>query len=118
VVLIVSPPDGTRPLVVALFLIALAAAGLEALSRKSTSEFPDARRGEWLVRMRQRARLAGAEAGRRIGSAIRDLTEEDRDPEDVRMERLERLGELKEKGVLTAAEFKAEKKRVLADAVG
>jgi hypothetical protein len=117
VVLIVSPPDGSRQLVVAVILIALAAAGLEALSRKSATEFPDARRGEWLVRMRQRARLAGAETGRRIGSAIRELTEEDRDPEEVRMERLERLGELKEKGVLTAAEFRAEKKRVLAGTV-
>jgi hypothetical protein len=115
--LIISPPDGTRQLVVVLSLFALAAAGLEALSRKTAQEFPDARRGEWLVRMRQRARLASASAGRRIGSAMRELTEEERDPEELRLERLERLGELKEKGVLTAAEFRAEKKRVLAGTV-
>jgi hypothetical protein len=116
-VLIISPPGGTRQLVVALVLIALAAAGLEALSRKTAQEFPDARRGEWLVRMRQRARLASASAGRRIGAAMRELTEEERDPDELRLERLERLGELKKKGVLTAAEFRAEKKRVLAGAV-
>jgi hypothetical protein len=115
--LISSPPDGIRQLVVVLSLIALAAAGLEALSRKTAREFPDARRGEWWVRMRQRARRASTEAGRRIGTAVRDLATEERDPDELRLDRLERLGELKEKGVLTAAEFKAEKNRVLAGAV-
>ena len=66
--------------------------------------------------MRQRAQRAGAEAGRRIGSAIRELSDDDRHPDDAKLDRLERLGELKEKGVLTAAEFRAEKKRILADA--
>jgi hypothetical protein len=116
-VLIISPPDGTRAAVVTLALIALAAAGLEALSRKTHREFPDVRRGEWLLRMRQRARRAGAEAGRRIGAAVRELGDEDRHPDDARIERLERLGELKKKGVLTAAEFRAEKKRLLEEAV-
>jgi hypothetical protein len=112
--LVISPPDGTRPLVVALSLIALAGVGIEALSRKTAREFPDAKRGEWWLQMRQRAKRARVDAGRRIGSAVRELAEEDRDPEEVRLERLERIGELKEKGVLTAAEFRAEKKRLLA----
>lgn len=41
---------------------------------------------------------------------------EDRHPDDARLDRLARVGELKEKGMLTAAEFRAEKKRILADA--
>ena len=115
--LIVYPPDGTRQLVIVLVLIALAAAGLEALSRKTHHEFPDARRGEWLVRMRQRARQASAQAGRRIGAAVRELGDDDRHPDDSKLDRLERLGELERKGVLTAAEFRAEKKRILEDKV-
>lgn len=115
--LIVSPPSGTREVVFRLVLIALAAAGLEALSRKTHHEFPDARRGEWMVRMRQRARQASAEAGRRIGAAVRELGDEDKHPEDAKIDRLERLGELKKNGVLTQAEFRAEKKRILEDKV-
>lgn len=111
--LIVWPPDGSRQLVISLALIVLAATGIEALSRKSRHEFPDARSGDWILGMRQRAQRAGAEAGRRIGSAIRELAEDDRHPDDAKLDRLERLGQLKEKGVLTAAEFRAEKKRIL-----
>jgi hypothetical protein len=65
--------------------------------------------------MRQRAQRAGTEAGRRIGSAIGELGDEDRHPDDAKLDRLERLGQLKEKGVLTAAEFRAEEKRILED---
>ncbi len=119
IVLIAWPPAGTRQLVLSLVLIALAGFGLEALRRKTAQEFPDAKKGEWMLAMRQRARRTSAEAGRRIGSAVRELTDDDRHPDDARLERLEKLGELKEKGVLTPAEFQGEKKRILADsAVG
>jgi hypothetical protein len=111
---ILWPPDGTRQVVLTLVLIALAGAGVEALSRKSQQEFPQARRGDWLAGMRLRAREASSSAGRRIGSAFRELTtDEERHPDDARLDRLERLGELKEKGVLTDGEFRAEKKRLL-----
>jgi hypothetical protein len=110
---IIWPPDGTRQLVLTLLLIALAGAGLEGLSRQARREFPTAERGDWLLGMRQRARRASAEAGRRIGSAVRELASDEKNPDDARLDRLERLGELKEKGVLTAAEFREEKKRIL-----
>ncbi len=112
--LIVWPPDGTRQLALTLLLIALAGVGLEALHRKTEREFPGAKRGDWMAAMRERARRASAEAGRRIGSAVRGLTDEDRHPDDAKLDRLARLGELKEKGVLTATEFREEKKKVLA----
>ena len=115
--LITLPPSGTRQLFIVLVLIALAAAGLEALSRKTHHEFPDARRGEWLVQMRQRARQASSEAGRRIGAAVRELGDDDKHPDDSKLDRLERLGDLKKKGVLTQTEFRAEKKRLLEDKV-
>ncbi|MFL5906560.1 MAG: hypothetical protein ACJ75Z_03045 [Solirubrobacterales bacterium] len=110
---IVWPPDGTRQLVLTLLLIALAGVGLEALRRKTAREFPGAKRGEWMLAMRQRARHKGAEASRRIGSAVRGLAAEERHPDDAKLDRLERLGELKESGVLTATEFRDEKKRIL-----
>jgi hypothetical protein len=110
---IIWPPSGTRQLVLTLLVIALAGLGLEALRRRTDHEFPGAKRGDWMLAMRQRARRASAEAGRRIGSAVRGLSDEEREPEDVKLDRLERLGELKEKGVLTATEFREQKKKVL-----
>jgi Short C-terminal domain len=110
---IIWPPDGTRQVVLTLLLIALAGAGLEGLRRQARREFPTAERGDWLLGMRQRARRASAGAGRRIGSAVRELAADEKHPDDTRLDRLERLGELKEKGVLTAAEFREEKKRIL-----
>jgi hypothetical protein len=110
---IIWPPDGTRQLVLTLLLMVLAAAGLEALRRKTAREFPGAERGEWMLAMRQRARRMSAETGRRIGSAVRELTDDDKHPDDAKLDRLERLGDLKTKGVLTATEFREEKKKVL-----
>src|SRR5262245_17171132 len=112
--LIIWPPSGTRQLVFTFLLIALAGAGLEALIRMSKGEFPDARRGDWMLGMRQRARRASSEAGRRIGSAVRGLSADEPHPDDLKLDRLERLGELKEKGLLTEREFRQEKKKLLA----
>lgn len=111
--LMLFTPGGTRQLAIALTLIAMAAVGLEMLRRRTAQEFPDAHRGDWLAQVRQRARRASADAGRRIGDAMRELTDDDRDPEDAKLDRLERLGELREKGLLTDAEFKSEKQKLL-----
>jgi hypothetical protein len=113
IALIVWPPAGTRQLVLSLLLIALAGFGLEALKRKTEREFPGAKKGDWMLAMRQRARRASAETGRRISSAMRDLTTDEQHPDDEKLNRIERLGELKERGLLTAAEFREEKKRIL-----
>ena len=110
---IIWPPDGTRQAVLTLLLIALAAAGLEALKRNTAREFPGAKRGDWVLAMRKRARRMSAETGRRISSAMRELTDDDKHPDDAKLDRLEKLGELKKKGVLTATEFREEKKRIL-----
>lgn len=115
--LLASPPINLRGLVLTLTLIALAAAGLEALMRKCAHEFPDARSGEWRVAWQQRAKQTASAAGKRIGSAVRELSS-DRDAEDAHLDRLERLGELRAKKVLTETEFRAEKKRLLAGVTG
>jgi Short C-terminal domain len=111
--LIIWPPSGTRQLVLTLVLIALAGVGLEALRRKTLHEFPGAQPGDWMQSMRERMRQASAETGRRIGSAVKGLTDEDRHPDDLKLDRLERLGELKEKGVLTDKEFREQKQKLL-----
>ena len=111
--LIIWPPNGTRQLVLTLLLFALAGAGIEKLRRSTGREFPDAKRGDWVRDMRLRARKTRKEAGRRIGSAMRELGSDEKHPDDAKLDRLEKLGELKEKGVLTAAEFREEKKRLL-----
>jgi hypothetical protein len=112
-VLIIWPPSGTRQLVLTLLLIAVAGAGIEALRRETLKEFPNAKRGDWVAGMRRRARRASREAGRRMGSALRELSSDDKHPDDAKLDRLERLGDLKSKGVLTAAEFREEKKKIL-----
>lgn len=45
---------------------------------------------------------------------MREPGSEQRRPEDARLDRLERLGELKEKGILTPSKLNVEKQRVLA----
>jgi hypothetical protein len=112
-VLIIWPPTGTRQLVFDLTLIALAGTGVELLRRRTEREFPGAQRGDWLRSMRLRMRHATSETGRRITSAMKDMTDDDKHPDDARLERLDRLGELKAKGVLSDSEFDAEKKKIL-----
>jgi hypothetical protein len=111
--LIIWPPGGMRQLVMALLLIALAGAGIEALRRDTRRQFPDVKRGEWMAGMRRRARRARSETGRRIGSAVRELGSDEKHPDDAKLDRLEKLGDLKKKGVLTATEFREEKKKIL-----
>jgi hypothetical protein len=112
--LIIWPPSGTRQLVLTFLLIALAGAGVEALRRKTLNEFPGAQPGDWMQSMRERASRMTAETGRRIGSAVKGLTDdEEKHPDDAKLDRLERLGELKEQGLLTQTEFRDEKKKIL-----
>ncbi len=111
VFLIVSPPQSTREVVTTLALIGMAGIGLEALTRKVRNEFPDAQPGEWRERLATRIREFGESGATRMRSAIDDLGS--RDEHDARLERLEKLGDLKQKGVLSEEEFESEKKRVL-----
>ena len=114
--LIANPPHGNRELLTTVTLLAIAAIGLEALSRKIRREFPDAKPGDMGERFRKRGRELTTEGAKRMRAAMNDIggmIDGDPDPDDARLERLAKLGELKEKGVLTEAEFAAEKERLL-----
>jgi hypothetical protein len=122
-----APTPATRDPALALILIALLAAGTEALRRQIGREHPDADMDESIERMRERARRGaawvrqGTSAGRTAvaGTASRVVTEAKSrtsggSAEDERLEQLERLGRLKQSGVLDQEEFAAEKRLVLA----
>jgi Short C-terminal domain len=114
--LIVSPPSSNRELLTTLALIVLMGVGIEALERKSRHEFPDAEHGEWRVRTATKIRGFGQRSATRMRSAMQDLG--DKHEDDARLDRLAKLGELKKNGVLTTAEFNAEKKRLLGNGTG
>jgi hypothetical protein len=110
---LISAADSTRATLTHLALIAMAAVGLYELRRWTMREFPDAtlaeaptqirdRCVEWWQR-RGRPALAGPEGN---GSAP--------EPQDRRLERLERLAALRERGALSDKEFEAEKAALLA----
>jgi hypothetical protein len=106
-----GPIEGSRRLVPSLLLIALLALGVEALRRQAIREFPD------------RVTTASAEGlAQRIAARMREARErrvaptgvgEQRSPAEQRVAQLERLGKLRDSGVLSADEFAAEKKRIL-----
>jgi hypothetical protein len=110
-----DPVVATHRLAPSLLLIVLLVIGTEALRRQVIREFPDlvtARSpagiakgmAEWASQARERRMLRRQEAATATAAA----------PEDARVAALERLGGLRESGVLDEEEFKAEKARILA----
>jgi hypothetical protein len=100
-----GPTPATRDPVLALILVALLAIATEVLRRKIVREHPDADMGESLDRMRERARRVWSRGDSTGGSAAV--------ADGERLERLERLGRLKETGVLDEQEFAAQKRQIL-----
>jgi Short C-terminal domain len=97
-----GPTPAFRKPLLALILIALLAAGVEALRRQTGREFPNASRDEAMRSLRRRwtpKRSRGDRPATTNGSE--------------RLSELERLGDLHKSGVLDDAEFKAQKARVL-----
>ena len=95
-----APTPATRTVLGGLLIIALLAGGLEVLRRQTAREFPDATIEDATERMRER--LSGIFGGGRA--------------EDGKLSELERLGKLRDSGVLDASEFAREKARILGQA--
>jgi hypothetical protein len=99
---VLSGIDSMRAILTRLLLIAMAGVGLFELRRTSMAEFPDASLGELPTRIR--ARVSSIWRGRERAAP---------EPEDRRLERLERLATLHERGALSDQEFESEKAALL-----
>ena len=106
-IFILGAADSTRAVMVRVGLLAFAVVGLVLLRRGSMREFPDAQLGDPLEGLRRRA----AEMRDRRAGTARAAPEVS--AEDQRLERLERLAGLHERGVLSDDEFEKEKTTVL-----
>jgi hypothetical protein len=98
-----APTPAFRLVIPAVILIGLLAAGVEALRRQTMREFPDAdyqhsneRFRKWVSGLGRRAR----------GGAT---------PAETRLDELERLGRMRDSGLLDASEYTTEKARILSD---
>jgi hypothetical protein len=110
-----APTPATRDPALALILIALLATATEALRRKIAREHPDADMSESIERLRERARQGVAwvrQGSSRAVTHARTATPGGSSNGD-RIERLERIGRLKETGVLDEQEFAAQKRLIL-----
>ena len=131
-----SSVQSLRSFITTLIVALMAAAWIHELRKQCIEEFPEAQFSDTFGAPRDKvvAAVKGANLGERaakLGESAKKvrLPEVPRseageaptteapttvlDGEDARLARLERLGELKDKGVLTEAEFAAEKSRVL-----
>jgi hypothetical protein len=109
-----GPTPAFRRVVLALVVIALLALGFEALRRQTAREFPDARREESFPRLREWAMGLGRRVGR--VPAPEQAAAGQAGASDSRLDRLERLGRLRENGLLDASEYQREKDRLLTEA--
>ena len=130
-----SPSQGLRAFLTTLIIAGMAAFGIHELRQQTAEEFPDASYDEVFGGTRDKVVSAVKEAkiGERVGEQASKLRlpeigrggpddgEGSEAPtaamptsaEEVRIDRLERLGALREKGILTDEEFAAEKARLL-----
>jgi Short C-terminal domain len=126
-----GPVQGLRSLLTILIVAGMAAFGIHELRKQTAEEYPDAEYGEVFGHTRERVvnAVRDANIGERVGEQAAKLRRpeaqrtEGGEPaeaptatlpdEDARLQRLERLASLREKGVLTDAEFAAEKARLL-----
>jgi len=124
-----GPTQGLRTFLTTLIVAGMAAFGIHELRKLTLEEFPDANFSDTLGGPREK--LASAVRGANLGERASKLRLPERrrpdagektaeeaptavlDDEDARLGRLERLAELRDKGILSDEEFAAEKARVL-----
>lgn len=106
-----SPTEGTSRLIPSVILIALFIAGFEALRSQAMRDFPDETPETAMARWKERYEEMRGRLRRR-----REAPEkaEEAIAVDARLEALERLGRLRDSGILDGEEFSREKERILA----
>ena len=125
-----GPTQGLRSFLTTLIVAGMAAFGIHELRKQTLEEFPDADFGDTVGRTREKvvtavkdANLGERAAKLRLPEMRRPSAGEESaggeeptavlNDEDARLQRLEKLASLREKGVLTDEEFAAEKSRLL-----
>src|SRR4051794_1205911 len=136
-----GPTQGLRAFLTTLIVAGMAAFGIHELRKQTAEEFPDAAYGDVFGRTRDKVVTAVKDANipERVGEQASKLRLPERRPvnggggavegstevptatipvseEDARLQRLEKLAELRDKGILTEEEFAAEKTRLLGGA--
>ncbi len=115
IVIIWGPTAATRTWLGLLIIIALLVLGTEILRRQTAREFADAGVGDTAKGMRKAIGRGWTSATSSVSAARKQEgdTVAPVDERDKKFGQLERLGSLKEKGLLTEAEFEAEKRQIL-----
>jgi Short C-terminal domain len=126
-----GPTQGLRSFLTTLIVAGMAAFGIHELRKQTAEEYPDADYSDVFGRTRDKvvSAVKDANIGERVGEQASKLRRPETRPgageapgeaptavlddEDARLQRLERLATLREKGVLTDEEFAAEKARLL-----
>lgn len=135
-----GPSQGLRSFLTTLVVAAMAAFGIHELRKQTEEEYPEATYDDVFGRARDKVvnTVKDANITEKVGEQASKLRLPERrrpddgaadaggalaaetptaalpiDAEDARLERLERLGTLREKGILTDEEFAAEKARLL-----
>jgi hypothetical protein len=131
-----GPTQGLRTFLTTLIIAGMAAFGIHELRKQTAEEFPDASYDDAFGRTRDKVVSAVKDANipERVGEQASKLRlPERRQPgsdaaggaseaptttmpvseEDARLQRLEKIAELRDKGILTEEEFAAEKARLL-----
>jgi hypothetical protein len=128
-----APTQGLRSFLTTLIIAGMAAFGIHELRKQTEEEFPEATYDEVFGGTRDKVvgAVRDANISERVGEQAAKLRLPDRRPradergaeaptatmpvseEDARLQRLEKLGELRDKGLLTDEEFAAEKARLL-----
>jgi Short C-terminal domain len=114
-----GPTPATRELLPVIGFAVLGALGIHALALQAGREFPDARSGETMTAIRSwlsaiRGHGPGVTGGGvRTGAAADGATPPAAAGAQTRLDTLERLGTLHDRGVLTDDEFAAEKRAAL-----
>lgn len=124
-----APTQGLRSFLTTLIVAGMAAFGIHELRKQASEEFPDESYGDVFGSTREKVvdAVKGANLGERASKLrmpeLRRSDGEDgaaeaptaalQSDDDARLARLERLAELRDKGVLTEEEFTAEKARLL-----
>ena len=122
-----APAQNLRSFLTTLAVAGLAAFGIHELRRQAHAENPDASYDEFIGRTKDR--MAGAVKSANLGERASKLRLPEvrrpdgdaggeagaRNDQDARLERLERLGQLHEKGVLSDSEFAAEKAKAMGE---